>query len=952
MRALTGFVVFCCCLIGGFAPELAAQELRGDIVGVASDSTGGVLPGVTVTAAGPALVQPRTVVTATNGRYRFVSLPPGVYSVTFELASFQTVRHEGIGLTLRRTLTVNATLAPGGVTEEVTVVAEAPVVDVKSTSTGTSFDRETLATVPTARDVWSAMTLAPGFEMQGVDVGGSHVGSQTRFSAYGIAVGHVTYIEGVRSNNSQTSNSAYFDFGSYEEFELGSSGNMGENSGPGALLNFTVKSGGNDFHGSTHFSFQNDGMRSDNVPSALAESGGVDGDGFGAPRGGFGEGSSITRMHDVNADLGGPIRRGKAWFYTSVREHNIQRNIVGLPGQEAQTRLRNVSTKFNYALNARNTLIGYYAWREKFDPQRGVSAVVPPESAQYQIGRMHIGKIEWTSVLSDRMFLDVQVGLHHATNLRTNPANKSESVEGIDPGRQELTSGQLTGPNPLQRNTTDHRPQFSGSLSWSPGDHAFKVGVDVNKFTGGLRRFNAGDAYYYDEEGIPVEVDVFNTPIDVENHNRNFGFFAQDSWNVSPRVTVNLGVRYDNYVLGWPDETNTPNRTGFFPVDSVSAETLVTWNQFAPRGGVAWDVSGDGSTVLKVFAGRFYLDPIDNLTEDANPLGYSSQRWEFADLNGNRVLDGASELGRLLDTEGGAGGQVTDPDLKQPYGEELSAHFEREIGLSTSLRVSWVYKNLRRQIAIVDLNRAVAYTVPFTFVDVGPDNEAGTADDQTLNIFDREDGVSSNNVLTNPGPDAGTPAHDADHHTLELAVHRRFRDRWMLLASGGHTWTNQFYDESSRTGPQDPVHVRSVFEWRPNRRRYSPESTTTSTYKVVGRYETPWWGLGASTTYRFHSGYPWARRITPNLPEAGRENMPAEPVASNRGPSLSIWDLRLDKDFTVGASGTTLSVLLDVSNVLNAGTVTNFRTTSGSRFKEVIAILPSRSLRVGVDLRF
>ena len=251
-------------LIGGLGPEADAQELRGAIVGVATDSSGAVLPGVAVTVAGPALVQPRTVVTATNGRYRFPSLPSGVYTVTFELGSFQTVRHEGIGLTLRRTLTVNASLAPGGIAEEVTVVAEAPVVDVKSTATGTSFDRETLATVPTARDVWSAITLAPGFEMQGIDVGGSHVGSQTRFSAYGIALGHVTYIEGIRSNNSQTSNSAYFDFGSYEEFELGSSGNMGEKSGPGALLNFTVKSGGDDFHGGVHLNVQNDGMRSDN----------------------------------------------------------------------------------------------------------------------------------------------------------------------------------------------------------------------------------------------------------------------------------------------------------------------------------------------------------------------------------------------------------------------------------------------------------------------------------------------------------------------------------------------------------------------------------------------------------------------------------------------------------------------------------------------------------------
>jgi len=947
-----GVVGLCLCLIVGLAPGATAQELRGEIGGFVTDSTGGTLPGVMVTVAGPALVQPRSVTSATNGRYRFPSLPPGEYSVTFELDGFQTVRNEGIRLTLRKTLKVDATMAPGGLTEEVTVVAQAPIVDVETTAVGTSFSKETLASIPTARDLWSTLTLAPGFAMQGVDVGGSHVGSQTRFSAYGVAYAHITIIEGVRSNNSTTSNSAYFDYGSFEELEFGASGNMGEAGSPGALLNFTVKSGGNDFHGGGHFNYQNDDMRSSNIPSALAEPGGVDEDGFSAPSDGVGEGNNITKMYDANFDFGGPIVKEKAWFYLSAREHNLNRTILGLPGNEAQTRLRNLSAKVNYALDSRNTLVGYYSWREKFDPQRAVSAVIPPESAQYQIGRMHLGKLEWTSVLSDRMFLDVLFGLHHATNLRTNTTTKSLSTEGVEPGRQELTTGQLSGPNPTNQETTDHRPQFSTSLSYSPGDHAFKFGVNVNEFKGTLDRFNAGDAYYYDEEGVPVEVDLFNTPISTVNLNRNIGIYAQDSWNVSRQVTLNLGLRYDNYKLGWPELSVDPNRSDIFPPQSVSAETLLTWSSIAPRLGVAWDVGGNGRTVLKAFAGRFFIDPVDNLTEDANPVGYASQTWEFNDLNGNRVLDDPGELGRLLDTDGGGGDQVTDPDLEQPYGDELSVHFEQEIVTGTSLRASWVYKNLRKQTQVVDLNRAVAYTVPFSFLDVGPDNVEGTADDQTLSLFDREDGVSSNNVLTNPGPDAGTPEYNADFHTLEVAFHRRLRDRWMLMASGSHTWTKQFYDESSRTGTQDPVHIRQGFEWRPNRRRFNPQSTTDWNFKLIGRYQIPEWGLAASSTFRLHSGYPWARRITPRLPEAGRENMPSEPVTNNRGPRLSILDLRLEKSFEFGEGGSKLTLLADLFNVLNADTVTNFRTISGSRFKEVIAIVPARALRMGIDFRF
>jgi len=165
------------------APAAMAQELRGQILGVATDSSGGTLPGVLVTVTGQGLIRPQTATTDTDGSYRFPALPPGDYAVTFELSQFQTVRREGIQLGLRVVLKIHATLGPATVSEQVHVVATAPIVDVKSTATGTSFTKEFLTSIPTARDLWSTMALAPGITMSGVDVGGSHVGSQTRFNA-------------------------------------------------------------------------------------------------------------------------------------------------------------------------------------------------------------------------------------------------------------------------------------------------------------------------------------------------------------------------------------------------------------------------------------------------------------------------------------------------------------------------------------------------------------------------------------------------------------------------------------------------------------------------------------------------------------------------------------------------------------------------------------------------
>ena len=361
-----------------WAPPAMAQELRGQIIGVVSDSTGAALPGVLVTITGPGLIQPQVTTTGADGGYRFPPLPPADYSVTFELPGFQSLRREGIQLSLRNVLRIDATLGPATVVAEVQVVARAPIVDVTSTAVGTSFNKETLADIPSARDLWSTMALAPGFSMSGVDVGGSHVGSQTGFAVYGVATGQRTLIEGIISNNSRTSNSGdNSDYGSFQEFELGASGNMGEAAGPGALMNFTVKSGTDQFHGGLLTNYQNKSLRGQNVPDALATPGGVDEDGFVAPPAGIGESNAIAKMYDLSGDVGGPIVKERARFYGSYRDNSYYNTVAGLPGVETQSRLMNATAKIDYAFNARNSLIGFYSWRYKLDACCGISAAVP-----------------------------------------------------------------------------------------------------------------------------------------------------------------------------------------------------------------------------------------------------------------------------------------------------------------------------------------------------------------------------------------------------------------------------------------------------------------------------------------------------------------------------------------------------------------------------------------------
>lgn len=911
------------------------------------------MPGVSVTAEGPALIRPQTVITTDDGGYRFPSLPPGDYFVTFALDGFQSVRREHIKLTLQTVLKVDVTLKPATFSQDVLVVGDSPVVDVASTGVGTSFDKDLLSGIPTARDIWAAMALAPGLQMRGIDVGGSHAGTQTGFSAYGVDIGHRTLLEGIIVNNTRSGNSGYFDYGSFEEMRIGASGASGEAAGPGALLNFAVKSGGDTYHGETWLDYQNGSLVSDNVPSAFKTSGGRDDDGFVAPAGGVAKGNRITSKYDVNSGLGGRIIREKLWFYASGRDTNVYRTIIGLPGFEDQSRLKNLTGKVNYALSPANQLIGFYNWRSKVEPTRGVSISTPPESTQNQVGILQLGKVQWTNVLSKSLFLDLQAGVHAAENVRGAYQIDGESLEGVPVGRQELTTGQLSGGAPSYQSTRDARPQGTGSLTywrsgWS-GDHSLKLGFQLFRLRGSLTRFQAGDIYYYDRNTVPAEVDIFNTPNTGVNDDRGTGIYLQDSWAVSRQITLNLGLRYDRYALGWPEQSYAPNQAAFFTAVSTPAATLVKRSVLAPRGGISWDVAGNSRTVIKAFAGRFYLDPMHDMTETANPVGAAARRFVFTDRNGNRLLDDG-ELGGQLSTSGGAGFVRVDSGIGLPYGDELSFHAEREIWSGSSLRASYVYKNLRDLDAEVDVARLRTFTVPFTAVDLGPDNVAGSADDRQLSLLDRTAVSPSDRVRTTPGAGVGTPAFDADNHTVEFAFNRRLSQRWMLLASYGNTWSTSFISESSGTGADALAFHANSFRWNPNQRMFGRASTSNWDVKVSGRYDSPWWGISAASTYRIQSGYNWARSISVRFPNAGNTTIPAE-EPDNRAPKINILDLRLEKAFSLGAQGK-LSGVLDVFNALNAGPVVNFRTLTGPRFKEVIALLDPRAVRFGVKYRF
>jgi len=957
-------------LVAGSALPASPQELRGRITGVVTDNTGAVLPGATVTVAGPALIQPQTTVTAADGTYRYPALPPGLYTVSFELGGFQTLKREGIRLGLNQTLTVDAQLQLSSIQETVTITGDSPVVDVKSTTVGTNFTKELLQDIPNARDIWAAMAQAPGFQMTGYDVGGSRTGTQTGYQTYGVTGQNKTLFEGINVTEGQDANAGYFDFGSFEEFQLGGSGNMGEQSGLGAFLNLTVKSGGDRFNSQLYYDYVGENTLSNNVPDAFRTPGGVDSRGFKAPtivdpvtgqRSGLSRGNPITKQYDFNVNVGGPIRKQRLWYFASYRDNNQYKTILGLAGEEAQSQLVNKTIKVTYQLTRSNQIIWFYNERSKFQPLRDLSLAIPVSAANWQDSKNRPQKIEWTSTLGSRAFLDVQAS-HWGNYFPLYPTQtKSTSTEGVPVGRIDLDTSQQSGASDYYHNRTTLKPQLSAALSYFVdrfGSHNFKFGLEAYRERRKFLRFQPGNIYYRDRGTSPSEVDIYNTPNTGIDDSTATGIYAQDSWNPTRRFTINAGARFDRYKIGWPANSFTPEQSAYFQPVSTPETTVADLKSISPRLGFAWDLAGTGRTVWKGYFGRFYYNPSTDISSLENPVGQAALRYQFRDLNGNKILDGPQELGNRLSTLGGAGFVKVDRSLQHSYGQEMSTHFEQEVAALLSARASYVFKSTRNGWAEVDLARVNSYTVPFAFTDIGPDGVRGTGDDRQLTLYDfPAPNWPTARTFTNPGSVPGVPALQGNYHTIELALNRRFHGRWLLLTSFEHTWADDFRNTTTATGALDVVRQATTgitgatdVMGQPNRRRLGSQQTTYWNYKVIGRYVFPY-DFGISGSYKLQSGYNWARNTSVPLANAGSESVLMESIDSNRTENVHIVDFRFEKGLRLARAGK-VTGMIDLFNALNQNPIVGFRTVTGPRFKELIAVLDPRAARFGIRWDF
>jgi hypothetical protein len=926
----------------------------GSINGRVADSSGGVLPGVTVTVNSSSLMGVQSRVTDASGNYRFPALPPGTYTVTFELPGFNTLKRENIQISMGFSAAVNVELAVASLQETVTVTGDAPVIDTTNTRVQQNFKLEALQGIPNSRDLWSLLAATPAVTMDRLDVGGDRAGTQSGYTAYGYSGQNRVLVEGINTTEGTSGAGFYVDYGSFEEVFLGTVGQGAEMPTPGVQSQMLGKSGGNKFQGEIYQDYENNSLQGANIPSDVLAKGIRE------------HSNELQAYHDFNLNVGGPIKKDKVWWYFSYRNQTTgvgQPNFVGpIAGKSFNTNLWNPSGKATYQINQNNKLIGYYQWGQKVQPNR-----LPQSSFTYtdlgqtlkQTSGSWIYKGEWNGTLSKNMYAEARYGVFgYYFPLRANTT--TTAFETFDTGKARLTGGDEN------EQTDRHRGQITGSVTYFKdgwgGSHNFKVGGEILNETGyyGYLQVASGNVRENFNNGAPQTVILYAPTatavggiqsgpngdlLGVDKLN-TYDAFINDQWSVG-RATLNLGVRYDRYRNFTPDQKQLAYSFGPLnvPAATIPAQTYATWNKIVPRLGITYDLAGDGKTVLKGNYGLFGFNPGVGISANGNPnASQKSVTYTWADAGacaGCIAGDGIYQPGEegSLTASALAGNIRVDPNMFQPTSTQATAYIERQLTEGVGARVGFVYFHVQDQTGTFQLDRpASAYTVPFNVVDKGPDNVTGTADDQNLTFR----GIPKSQLANYPTTQyvTNTP-NDATYKTFEASLNKRLSHNYSLSGGFGYTWSNA-YPLSYPNTPNGPFNYDFT--------RYS--------FKLSGTYNAPW-GITISPLFRFQNGAPYARTLSVSAPASCNCTFSAArassltnttvyttPYGAYRQDNVGDLDVRVEKTVNFGHVAK-VRLFLDVYNLTNAYAAQTINVTTGPSFQNPTSILAPRTGRVG-----
>ena len=980
----------------------AAAFAQGAFAGVVRDASGGVLPGVTVEASSPSLIEGvRSVVTDGTGQYRVVDLRPGIYTITFTLTGFSTVRRENLELSGSRIVTVDTQMSVGALTETIIVTGDAPTVDVQSTQRQHVISDETIAALPAGRSHYDLAALIPG--LNGIqfgragwqDVGGTNNLQIAAMSIHGGSfLDTKIAINGLSSRNLLSSSWAsnfIADTGTAAEWAISYAGQGAEAASSGVTFDMIPKEGGNRFSGAFFATGANEDFQSSNFTPELQARG-------------LRTAGGLYRMYDVNPSGGGPIFQNKLWFYASGR---WQTNQFYIPGSVGNANAGNASAwfwepdsslrgKFNTTQNSGSIRLTHQATpRNKFsfshEPQSrhwiDARAETSPEAfTDYQFHIQRFTTAGWTSPLSSRLLAEVKwadhgegfgdripddapyntlITIHETGGQFVQPQHYRGRGHG---GNQAVAPGYNEAP---------HIQQIQASLAYVTGSHNLKFGLQ-NEW-GQIDNYSQtvpANVDYYFVNRVPDRIRQWALPIHTASKlSAEMGIDAQDTWTLK-RMTINAGLRFDYYANSFPEQRLEPGL--FVPTRNVvfPATDFYSLKDLTPRLGFAYDLFGNGKTALKAHWGKYVGglapgtgNPIGNLSTN------STRTWR--DANGNFQVDcnllsvaqqdltasGGDFCGPNLNANFGLSTPSTerDPDTYRGWGnrawnQTFSVGVQHEIVPRTAIDVTY-YRRWAGNFEVTD-NRAVtaadftrySVTAPSTFAGATiplPDGAAGRTTEGFYDVNPNRIGQVNNLVtLARKFGDQY-----ATFNGVDVTVNARLQNGLVLqggVATGSSTTDNceirAALPENSPTNPY--CHV---------------EDPMLTQVKFLTTYLVPRVDVQVAATLQNNPGpvinatypVPVANIVGLGRPlSSGAVNVSYNLIEPNSlyGERVTQLDLRMSKIFRMNR--TRLSINFDLANVLNRNDILGVSTTYGAAWQTPTAIIDPRLFKLGVQLNF
>ena len=883
----------------------ASGQTTGSMEGRAADESGGVLPGVTVEARGPALQGARVATTDASGRYRLSVLPPGLYDVTFTLPGFASESKKGVSVGLGKETTLDALLHPAA-SAAIVVSAEAPVVDTTSTTLGENFSQRSIQTLPTGRNYASIAQVAPGTSS---DADSRNTTQQT-ITVYGSSgAENAFYIDGMNTTGVEygfQGKTLNYEF--VQEVDVKTGGYEAEyGRSTGGIINVITKSGGNEFHGDVFGYFNSDSLQATAQP--IVSTATIEG---------------YTR-EDYGADVGGYFWKDRIWFFGAYdRVQNTTKNSVFFPAtpstpaltvpSESDSTANLASAKVTFSITPSQNLIASYIQ----DPLGTTGAINDPDHPLYgepltYLGNQDLGgsdySLRYQGIFGADWVATAQAARHQEEST-VGPLTAAGDVPQIQDAQLNFFQ---TGGFGLIQQKDFKRDFYGGSLTRYLKQHEVKFGVEYEQATADvLKRESGGQLVTKFENTVnpsqPIyshfywttpDATVDNAPIselNVSDEHRNLTIFLQDRWALLPNLTLNLGIRWDQQQIIGANGVRQINLT----------------DDFAPRIGVIWDPSKAHRSKVFGSYGKYYEEiPMDlvirSFSFERQPriINYSEtstlpDAQAEADLEtGSAILGGATE--------------PSDPNIKGQYITEYILGGEQELGQNWAVGVKGVYRSYGRVIEDFLCADDGTYCIG------NPGQGPWTTNGQQYTF---QTTFALDYVQQFP-----TPRPVRIYRGVQLDVTKRFSDNWQMIASYIYSTLEGNYDGEYAPFTQDTLadpNISAAYDYYDFFTNGSDLSVITNRgplsndrrnqFKVSGLYVTPFrLAVGLSAYYR--TGTPWTRYGYSDA--YGRyEFFLTNRGAEGRMPSTYEADLHLGYPIAIGPVD--VNLLVDIFSLFNA----------------------------------